>query len=167
MNRPRRSEVAIATSIKMILKTLVEITENLHTLRHLSREIHWIGLELDVQSLAFKETCRFLMQLDGDEGTILMDLGSSLWSEGNLNSRSIQFLGRKSNECGQLLINMQEDLVKVKRSSAHVSKGEQLNEIPGDRRHIVDIDFSKSICEKSVSSLMHHNNQLSALQAAL
>lgn len=46
-------------------------------------------------------------------------------------------------------------------------QGEQLNEIPGNRRHTVDIDFSKSLCEKSVSSLMHHNIQLSALQAAL
>ena len=108
--------------LNKILKTLGKINEKFHIMRHYSKELSFLGLQLDTETLVLRDGFRFLMQLDEDEEIILDDLEGSLWSDASLNSRSSQLLGRKSDESIQILVRMQEDLRDFEECFASVSK---------------------------------------------
>ena len=116
------SVVTITPTINKILKTLGKINEKFHMMRHFSKELSFLGLQLDTETLVLRDGFRFLMQLDDDEEIILEDLEGNLWSDASLNSRSSQLLGRKSDESIQILVRMQEDLRNFEECFASVSK---------------------------------------------
>src|SRR6266576_3724001 len=114
--------ISVVAIINKILKTLGKINEKFHIMRHYSKELSFLGLQLDTETLVLRDGFRFLMQLDEDEEIILEDLEGSLWSDANLNSRSSQLLGRKSDEIIQILARMREDLRNFEECFASVSK---------------------------------------------
>jgi hypothetical protein len=114
--------VSVVAVLNKILKTLGKINEKFHIMRHYSKELSFLGLQLDTETLVLRDGFRFLMQLDEDEEIILDDLEGSLWSDASLNSRSSQLLGRKSDESIQILVRMQEDLRIFEECFASVSK---------------------------------------------
>ena len=116
------SVVAITPTINKILRTLGKINEKFHMMRHFSKELSFLGLQLDTETLVLRDGFRFLMQLDEDEEIILEDLEGNLWSDASLNSRSSQLLGRKSDESIRILVRMQEDLRNFEECFASVSK---------------------------------------------
>ena len=116
------SVVVLASTINKILKILGQIKKKFHIMRHYSKELNFLGLQLDTETLVLRDGFRFLMQLDEDEEMILEDLEGSLWFDASLNSRSSQFLGRKSDESIQILVRMQEDLRNFDECFASVFK---------------------------------------------
>jgi hypothetical protein len=194
------SGIEVAGLVFGVLPLLIEtvkaystLADGLHRLRHYSKEVKSIALQLNTQHVIFLNHCRLLLRIVENERVVeemLEDQTDQRWTSKTLNDKMNEVLRASFQLCRDIIDgtkdvvdDMREEMggfdvltdgkkpVSGSKQSPHLSthqrQGESISTAIKRLRKAVKVTFNKSKYEKCLASLRDRNDDLSVLRSQI